>query len=205
MERRRFLKSLVGAGVVAPYVHAQSVPDWGCPVLDTHLHLRRDPDACFTHMQGCGVTHAVLLSTITDQDRAKQEIEKRPPNTARAFHGAVSIGELKYHLAFHSPESYPQFDKILRAHPKTNFIGHADLLSCDLDFSRRFIIRHRSKLIFGSDCSCTDGKGAGISQSNNPEASRLAGKCVAAATFGLLKIDIARNAAEQTTSHCKER
>jgi predicted TIM-barrel fold metal-dependent hydrolase len=182
--------------------------------------------------------------------------------------GAVSIGELKYHLALDSPEmrrvydvsaemqvpvllhiqnfphfpgelpyntGYTQFDKVVRAYPKTNFIGHADLfwahisadvptdrgypsgpikpggltdkwlsdfpnlyadisansgnnaLSRDIDFSRDFIIRHQSKLIFGSDCSCIDGKGAGISQGRNPEASRLAGKCVARATLGLLK------------------
>ncbi len=255
-------------------------------MLDTHLHLRRDADACFTHMQGCGVTHAVLLTAASDQDRAKQEMEKRPkhfarsvtrdpaqPDTPRIFQealqkGAVSIGELKFHLALDSPEmrrvydvaaemqapvmihiqtfphfagelpyntGYSQFDKILRAYPKTNFIGHADLfwanisaevptdrgyptgpiqpggltdrwltdfgnlyadmsansgnnaLSRDLDFSREFIARHRSKLIFGSDCSCSDGKGAGVSQANNPEASRLAGKCVARATLGLLK------------------
>jgi predicted TIM-barrel fold metal-dependent hydrolase len=60
-------------------------------------------------------------------------------------------------------------------------------LSRDQDFSRGFIVRHRTKLIFGSDCSCTDGNGAGISQGRNPEASRLAGKCVARETLGLLK------------------
>ena len=50
-------------------------------------------------------------------------------------------------------------------------------LSRDTDFSREFIVRHKDKLIFGSDCSCTDGKGSGVSQNNNPEANRLAGKC----------------------------
>ena len=265
MQRRTFLKtSLLTA---AQHLRSQPDPPWGGTILDTHLHLRRDADACFTHMQGCGVTHAVLLTTITDQDRAKQEMEKRPnvfarsvtgdpaqPDTAREFqqalkNGAVSIGELKYHLALDSPEmrrvydiaaemhapvmihiqnfphfagelpyntGYPQFDKILRAHPKTNFIGHADLfwahisadvptdrgyptgpikpggltdrwlsdfpnlyadisansgnnaLSRDLDFSREFIVRHRNKLIFGSDCSCNDGKGAGVSQVQQP-------------------------------------
>ena len=60
-------------------------------------------------------------------------------------------------------------------------------LSRDPDFSRGFILRHREKLIFGSDCACADGKGAGVSQGNNPEASRLAGKCVARETLGLLK------------------
>ena len=255
-------------------------------MLDTHLHLRRDPDACFTHIQGCGVTNAVLLTKAGDEDKARAEMEKRPghfvrsvsadpaqPDAVEVFRkaiegGAVSVGELKYHLALDSSEmrrvyvvcaemrvpvmmhiqnfphfagelpyntGYPQFDKILRAYPKTNFIGHGDLfwahisadvpldrgypsgpikpggltdkflsdfsnlyadtsansgnnaLSRDTDFSRDFIMRHRTKLIFGSDCSCTDGKGGGISQGNNPEASRLAGKCVARATLELLQ------------------
>ena len=255
-------------------------------MLDTHLHLRRDPDACFTHIKGCGVTKAVLLTRASDEGKAKEEIKRRPDNFVRSVAtdpaevdapkvlknaisgGAVSIGELKYHLALDSSEmrrvydvsaemqvpvllhiqnfphfpgelpyntGYTQFDKVVRAYPKTNFIGHADLfwahisadvptdrgypsgpikpggltdkwlsefpnlyadisansgnnaLSRDTDFSRDFIVRHQSKLIFGSDCSCIDGKGAGISQGRNPEANRLAGKCVARATLGLLK------------------
>jgi predicted TIM-barrel fold metal-dependent hydrolase len=237
-------------------------------------------------MQGCGVTHAVLLTRAPDQDRAKAEMERRPGHFARSVatdpsqpdadkllrdaikHGAVSIGELKFHLALDSPEmrrvydiaaelqvpvmmhiqtfphfdgelpyntGYTQFDKVLRAYPRTNFIGHGDLfwahisadvptdrgypagpikkggltdrwlsdfpnfyadmsansgnnaLSRDTEFSPGFITRHKSKLIFGSDCSCADGHGAGISQGNNPEASRLAGKCVARETLTVLK------------------
>jgi uncharacterized protein len=259
---------------------------WGGPVLDTHLHMRRDPDACFTHIKGCGVTKAVLLTRASDEGKAKEEIKRRPDHFVRSVAtdpaevdaakvlknaisgGAVSIGELKYHLALDSSEmrrvydvsaemqvpvllhiqnfphfpgelpyntGYTQFDKVVRAYPKTNFIGHADLfwahisadvptdrgypsgpikpggltdkwlsefpnlyadisansgnnaLSRDTDFSRDFIVRHQSKLIFGSDCSCIDGKGTGISQGRNPEANRLAGKCVARATLGLLK------------------
>ena len=261
------------------------MPDWGWPVLDTHLHLRRDADACFTHMQGCGVTHAVLLTPASDQDRAKQEMERHPGHFARSVRtdptlpdadkvlrkaldgGAVSIGEMKFHVALDSPEmrrvydvaaelqvpvmmhiqtfphfkgelpyntGYPEFDKVLRAYPRTNFIGHGDLfwahisadvptdrgypagpikpggltdkwlsdfpnlyadmsansgnnaLSRDAAFTHNFIVRHQSKLIFGSDCSCSDGKGSGVSQNNNPEAARLAGKCVARETLGLL-------------------
>jgi hypothetical protein len=60
-------------------------------------------------------------------------------------------------------------------------------LSRDLDFSRGFVARHQEKLIFGSDCSCVDGKGGGVSQNNNPEAKRLEGKCVARATLELSK------------------
>jgi uncharacterized protein len=286
MERRQFVISLLGAGVVAPSVRAQSAPDWGGPVLDTHLHLRRDADACFAHMQGCGVTNAILLTRAIDQDRAKQEMEHRPGHFARSVTtdpavpdadkvlrdalkgGAVSIGEMKFHVALDSPEmrrvydiaaemkvpvmmhiqtfphfpgempyntGYTEFDKVLRAYPRTMFIGHGDLfwahisadvptnrgyptgpikrggltdkwlsdyanlyadlsansgnnaLSRDTAFARDFIVRHQKKLLFGSDCSCTDGKGSGVSQNNNPEAARLAGKCVARETLDLLK------------------
>jgi predicted TIM-barrel fold metal-dependent hydrolase len=289
MERRTFLKSTLLAAA-APAAWTQSAPapapSWGGPVVDTHLHLRRDPDTCYTHMQGCGVTHAVLLTPADAEDRAKTEMEKRPGRFARSVAydparpdavsvfryaltgGAVSMGEIKYHLALDSPEmrrlydisaelqvpvmmhiqnfphfqgelpyntGYAEFDKILKAYPKTIFVGHADLfwanisadvptdrgyptgpikaggltdrwlsdyanlyadmsansgnnaLSRDPEFSRGFIDRHRSKLIFGSDCSCADGNGAGVSQSNNPEAARLEGKCVARETLGLLK------------------
>jgi len=286
MERRGFLKSLLAAGGAAQHVRAESAPDWGGPVLDTHLHLRSDADACFTHMQGCGVTNAVLLTGAADQDKAKQEMERRSGRFARSVRtdpsspdadkvlrealkgGAVSIGEMKFHVALDSAEmrrvydvaaemkvpvmmhiqtfphfageqpyntGYPEFDKILRAYPRTMFIGHGDLfwahisadvptdrgypagpikpggltdkwlsefpnlyadlsansgnnaLSRDAGFSRGFIARHEKKLIFGSDCSCTDGNGGGVSQNNNPEAARLAGKCVARETLGLLK------------------
>lgn len=260
--------------------------DWGGPVVDTHLHLRKEADDCFTHMHGCGVTHAVLLTRAEDEERAKAEMAKRPGTFVRSVsadpvatggaeairkaigEGAVSVGELKYHLALDSPgmrrvydicaersvpvmmhiqnfphfegempynTGYPQFDKVLRAHPRTRFIGHGDLfwahisadvptdrgypagpvkkggltdrflsdypnlfadmsansgnnaLSRDQEFSRGFIERHRTKLMFGSDCSCSDGKGAGVSQGRNPEAQRLAGKCVARETLTLLK------------------
>ena len=41
--------------------------------------------------------------------------------------------------------------------------------------------------MFGSDCSCADGHGGGVSQANNPAATRLAGKCVARETLTVLK------------------
>lgn len=286
MQRRAFLKTTLAALTASDLLSQPPQSLWGGPVLDTHLHLRRDPDSCYTHLEGCGVTNAVLLTRAPDEEKAKAEMVKRPGVFARSVgtdpaqpgadevvrkairDGAVSVGELKYHLALDSPEmrriydvcaemqvpvmmhiqnfphfpgelpyntGYPQFDKVLRAYPKTNFIGHGDLfwahisadvpadrgypsgpikpggltdkflsdfpnmyadmsansgnnaLSRDTEFSQGFIVRHRSKLIFGSDCACADGKGAGISQGNNPEAARLAGKCVARATLGLLK------------------
>ncbi len=286
MRRRTFLQSILPAAAAVQGLKAEGEVSWGGPVLDTHLHLRSDADACFTHMRGCGVTNAVLLTGAGDQDRAKAEMERRPGHFVRSVRtdpsaadadkilrgaieaGAVSIGEMKFHVALDSPEmrrvyevaaelkvpvmlhiqtfphfqgempyntGYTEFDKMLRSYPRTNFIGHGDLfwahisadvptdrgypagkikpggltdrwlsdfpnlyadmsansgnngLSRDTEFSRGFINRHKNKLIFGSDCSCADGNGGGISQGNNPEASRLAGKCVARETLGVLQ------------------
>jgi predicted TIM-barrel fold metal-dependent hydrolase len=127
------------------------------------------------------------------------------------------------------------FEGILKAYPKTTFIGHADAfwanisadyrneaaypagpiarggitdrllgdyanlfgdlaansgnnaMTRDPGFTAGFLDRHQNKLIFGSDCGCADGRGTGVSQSNNPAASRLAGKCVARETLTMLK------------------
>jgi predicted TIM-barrel fold metal-dependent hydrolase len=127
------------------------------------------------------------------------------------------------------------FESILKAYPKTTFIGHADAfwanvsadyhneaaypagpitrggitdrllgdypnlfgdcsansgnnaLSRDPQFTPDFLKRHQDKLLMGSDCSCADGHGTGVSQANNPAASRLAGKCVARETLTVLK------------------
>ena len=61
------------------------------------------------------------------------------------------------------------------------------MLSRDEAFTRDFLRRHQDKLMFGSDCSCSDGHGGGVSQANNPAAARLAGKCVARETLTVLK------------------
>jgi len=281
IRRRTFLKTAMAAAA-AHGLSAQTTYEWGGPVLDTHLHLRRVAEDCYTHMVGCGVTHAVLLTPAPQEAAAKAEMEKRPGHFVRSVSadpskaegltaiksaldsGAVSVGEMKYHVALDSPEmrrvydiaaemrvpvmmhiqnfphfegempyntGYPEFDKVLKAYPKTTFIGHGDLfwahisadvpndkgyppgpikpggltdrwlsdypnlyadmsansgnnaLSRDPEFAKGFVARHQDKLIFGSDCSCSDGHGAGVSQGNNPEAARLAGKCVARETL----------------------
>jgi predicted TIM-barrel fold metal-dependent hydrolase len=82
-------------------------------------------------------------------------------------------------------------DKLLGDYP--NLYGDLaansgnNALSRDADFTRDFLSRHQNKLIFGSDCSCADGRGAGTGQANNPAASRMAGKCVARETLTVLK------------------
>ena len=69
-----------------------------------------------------------------------------------------------------------------------------NMLSRDPEFTRDFLRRHQDKLLFGSDCGCADGRGAGVSQANNPAASRLAGKCVARETLTLLQRSTTREA-----------
>ena len=79
-------------------------------------------------------------------------------------------------------------DRWLGAYP--NLFGDMSAVSAntamarDPEFTADFLKRHQDKLVFGSDCSCTDGHGAGY---NNPVAPRMAGKCVARETLSLLE------------------
>jgi predicted TIM-barrel fold metal-dependent hydrolase len=124
------------------------------------------------------------------------------------------------------------FESVLKAYPRTTFIGHADAfwanvsadyhneavyptgpvkrggvtdkwlgdyanlfgdmsavsgnnaMARDPQFTADFLKRHQDKLLFGSDCSCRDGHGAGY---NNPAAPHMTGKCVARETLSVLK------------------
>ena len=82
-------------------------------------------------------------------------------------------------------------DKLLADYP--NLFGDCsansgnNLLSRDPSFTPDFVKRHQDKLLMGSDCGCTDGHGAGVSQAGNPAAARLSGKCVARETLTVLK------------------
>src|SRR5690349_19986576 len=65
IDRRVFLGS-AAAGLALPRVQAQTaVPEWGVPVLDIHLHLRRDPDANVAHLDGSGCQMANLLTRVS--------------------------------------------------------------------------------------------------------------------------------------------
>ena len=55
-------------------------------------------------------------------------------------------------------------------------------LARDPDFAAAFLERHKAKLMFGSDCGCRDGHGAGQQQGG-----ALKGKCTAQETLALLK------------------
>ena len=277
MYRRTFL----GAGA-SMALAAQPGGEWGGPVIDIHLHPRRNAGECSAHVEGIGATRAVLLTNLRDADKAKAEVAAQPsrfvwfaaadPSMPGNFEGlqkaldggARGIGEMKSHTAadakdmrrvydmcaerkvpvlIHFQETskftgeegwntgYAQFDKVLKAHKKTTFIGHANFfwasistdvareseyptgavkkvgltdrwlaefpnlwgdlsansgnnaLRRDPEFAREFLAQHQNKLLFGSDCSCRDGHGAG----SGALLPSLKNKCVGRETLALLK------------------
>ena len=285
INRRTFAQGL--AGFVAAGLHAQPQNEWGGHVVDCHHHSRRTPEANTAHLDGAGISNAMLLARAPYADQFAELQSKYPgrylgwfagtdvtrPDADKTLEqavksGAIGFGELKNHVEAAGPElqrlyalagelgvpilvhfqevphtptegtfatGFRNFEAVLKAHPKTKFIGHADAfwanisadyanqdaypagkvkrggvtdkllsdypnlfgdlaansgnnaLSRDPEFTPDFLKRHQDKLIFGSDCSCADGKGGGISQANNPAAARLSGKCVARETLTVLK------------------
>src|SRR5690349_17556273 len=63
LDRRSFL-TFLAALAAAARVRAQSFnpPAWGGPVRDCHFHLRPTLASILEHMDGCGVSHAVILA-----------------------------------------------------------------------------------------------------------------------------------------------
>jgi uncharacterized protein len=287
MNRREFL-TMAAVLTASGALRAQNPlsAEWGSSVLDIHSHLRQDLDANVKHMDGCGVTQAVLLTRVANTEQVKAVLAKYPKRfiwsastditkpdavevlTKAVKDGAQGFGELKFHVAADGPElqrmyalageldvpilvhfqevphfegegvwstGFKRFAAMLKKYPRTKFIGHADAfwanvsadyaeqesyptgpvkrggvtdkllgdyanlfgdlsansgnnaLSRDPEFTTDFLARHQNKLLFGSDCSCQDGHGAGTSQNNNPPAARMRGKCVARETLTLLK------------------
>lgn len=280
LNRRRFLSATAAAAALC-HVEAQSY-EWGNPVLDVHLHPRRQEGGELEHANGSGVTKAVLLTGSAMADHSKSVVAKNPdrfvwfvgadmtkPDGLEILRknldaGAIGLGEMKSHVACDGPEmrsvyalaaerkvpvlihfaDFPQFagegvwnngiarfPAVVKANPKTIFIGHGDafwanmsadvpdgvsyptgkikpggvstrlvsefpnfygdfsansgrnFLGRDPDFAAKFIERNHAKLMFGCDCSCRDGHGAGQS-SKQP---LIAGKCVARETLTALK------------------
>ncbi len=194
-------------------------------------------------------TERVLAQAVKDGAQGfgemKFHVAADGPEYRRVYALAADLGVpilIHFQEVDHFPNEGPwatgfarTFESILKAYPKTTFIGHADAfwanvsadyrndaaypsgpvarggvtdkwlgdyanlfgdlaansgnnaMSRDPAFTADFLKRHQDKLLFGSDCSCSDGHGGGVSQSNNPAAARMAGKCVARETLTLLK------------------
>jgi predicted TIM-barrel fold metal-dependent hydrolase len=143
------------------------------------------------------VPHTPTEGVFSTGFRNFEAMLKKYPKTrfighADAFWANISAGyanDMAYPAGKIAPGGIT--DKLLSDYP--NLFGDLsansgnNALSRDAEFTDGFLKRHEDKLIFGSDCACTDGKGGGVSQAGNPGASRLAGKCVARETLGLLK------------------
>jgi len=109
--RRTFL---TGSALAAGEKAFAADPVWGSPVLDIHLHPRREGAMELDHLQGSGVSKAVLLAGMAAEDRAKRLVAQYPDRFLRFTStdvreegavarlgeslrgGAIGLGELKF-------------------------------------------------------------------------------------------------------------
>jgi predicted TIM-barrel fold metal-dependent hydrolase len=97
-------------------------PLWDGPVLDIHLHLRQSANGNFNHIEGSGVTKAVILASVDAEAHAREvaaahpgrfvrfaSVEVTEPDAADRLRGAVrdgavGLGEIKSHVEAAGPE-----------------------------------------------------------------------------------------------------
>ena len=167
VDRREFLAAAASlASALASSSVAQSgdpAPDWGGPVVDTHLHLRDGLDANYVTLQGCGVTHAVLRARDTSGEQVRAIRAKYPklfvwtasaditkPEAEAALtkaikHGAVGLGEIKSHVAADGPE----LRRMYALAADLNVTDH-DPLPGGPPLRRRGCLRHRLQAVRGN-------------------------------------------------------
>src|SRR5437763_3699876 len=117
--RRAFARNVAAlASVSALHSQAPSRNEWGGPVVDCHHHLRGMLEANVAHVDGAGITHAVVLARESAADQigtlksqypgrfigwfASTDITKPEAEellTTAVKRGAIGIGELKFHVA----------------------------------------------------------------------------------------------------------
>ena len=120
LNRRQFISAAAAASTAS--LMAQQSYEWGGPVLDIHLHLRPDGESNLAHIDGSGVTKAVLLTRVQAVDQAKALAQKHPgrfvwfvsadvtkPESADLLtkavkEGALGMGEIKYQVQCDGPE-----------------------------------------------------------------------------------------------------
>ncbi|MDE3196598.1 MAG: amidohydrolase [Acidobacteriota bacterium] len=118
--RRQFLGASVA--VSSTCLFAQQKYEWGGPALDIHLHLRPDGESNVAHINGSGVTKAVLLTRVQEVGRSKELAAKYPGRfvwfvsgdvskeetpallTAAVKDGALGLGEIKNKVQCDGPE-----------------------------------------------------------------------------------------------------
>src|SRR5260370_5721738 len=118
--RRQFISAAATASTAS--LLAQQKYEWGGPVLDIHLHRRADGESNVAHINGSGVTKAVLLTRVESVDRSRALAEKHPgwfvwfvsadlakPESATLLTkavkgGALGLGEIKNKVECDGPE-----------------------------------------------------------------------------------------------------
>jgi uncharacterized protein len=176
INRRQF--SLAVAGAVSSAFAAPPENLWGGTVVDCHHHLRRTAEDNIVHLDGCGVSNAMVLARENSVEQIQALKEKYPGRVLGWFastdvakpeaedlltkaikNGAIGFGEIKFHVEAAGPEmrrayalaadlnvpilihfqevphtptegvfstGFNNFEVMLKAYPKTRFIGHAD-------------------------------------------------------------------------------
>jgi predicted TIM-barrel fold metal-dependent hydrolase len=120
MIHRRQLLRAAAATPAATLLAQQN--EWGGPVLDIHLHLRPDGESNVAHINGSGVSKAVLLTRVQSADQSKRLAEKhsgrfvwfvsaevQKPDSAVLLtkavkDGALGLGEIKNQVECDGPE-----------------------------------------------------------------------------------------------------
>jgi uncharacterized protein len=121
--RREFLQSVaIIAAAARASGQTPTAGEWGVPVLDIHLHPRATVEGNLLHLDGAGVSKAVLLAGANAEDRATQTVAAHPTRFVRfaafdmtqpdaierlraaAKNGAIGFGEIKSQVAAAGPE-----------------------------------------------------------------------------------------------------
>jgi hypothetical protein len=113
MLRRQFIQGVLATAALSAGEAADT--PWGNPVLDIHLHPRRDNPVEIDHLEGAGVRKAVLLPGVGSIQRATSVMAQYTDR----FPVLIHFEEGGFNLGF------KRLPSILKSHPKTIFIGHA--------------------------------------------------------------------------------
>ena len=126
MLRRQFIQGVLATAAVS--AGETTGTSWGSPVLDIHLHPRRDNIAEIDHLEGAGVRKAVLLPGGGSVERATSVMAQYPDRFVRFINadvhapasadliraslkgGATGVGELKYPVQVDGPEMSRVYD-----------------------------------------------------------------------------------------------
>ncbi len=137
------------------------------------------------------VPHNDQQTTFASGFKQFAKMLSRYPRTNFIVHADAVWANLS--ADYHEEAAYPTgpikpggvTDKLLGDYPNI----YADLsansgnngMSRDPEFTIGFLDRHQDKLLYGSDCFCRDGKGAGLDD------ARLPNRCLSRETLGILK------------------